>query len=41
MNILLWVLQFLVVLRFFPETKGYTLEELQEQLETKWRDVDS
>jgi hypothetical protein len=27
-------LQFLVVLRFFPETKGCTLEELQLQLET-------
>ena len=28
-------LQFFVVLRFFPETKGYTLEELQQRLETK------
>ena len=28
------VLQFIVVLRFFPETKGFTLEELQKQLET-------
>jgi len=28
------VLQFFVVLRFFPETKGYTLEELQQRLET-------
>jgi sugar porter (SP) family MFS transporter len=27
--------QFVVVLRFFPETKGYTLEELQQRLETK------
>ncbi len=27
-------LQFLVVLRFIPETKGCTLEELQLQLET-------
>jgi SP family arabinose:H+ symporter-like MFS transporter len=29
------VLQFFVVLRFFPETKGFTLEQLQLQLETK------
>jgi MFS transporter, SP family, arabinose:H+ symporter len=29
------VLQFFVVLRFFPETKGFTLEQLQAQLETK------
>lgn len=29
------VLQFVVVLRFFPETKGFTLEQLQAQLETK------
>jgi hypothetical protein len=29
------VLQFIVVLRFFPETKGFTLEELQQRLETK------
>ncbi len=29
------VLQFFVVLRFFPETKGFTLEELQQRLETK------
>jgi SP family arabinose:H+ symporter-like MFS transporter len=29
------VLQFIVVLRFFPETKGFTLEQLQQQLETK------
>ncbi len=29
------VLQFFVVIRFFPETKGFTLEELQQQLETK------
>ena len=29
------VLQFFVVIRFFPETKGYTLEQLQQQLETK------
>ncbi len=28
-------LQFVVVLQFFPETKGYTLEELQQRLETK------
>jgi sugar porter (SP) family MFS transporter len=28
------VLQFFVVLRFFPETKGFTLEELQAKLET-------
>ncbi|MFC4848119.1 sugar porter family MFS transporter [Hephaestia sp. GCM10023244] len=28
-------LQFFVVMRFFPETKGFTLEELQQQLETK------
>lgn len=28
------VLQFFVVVRFFPETKGYTLEELQSKLET-------
>ena len=27
-------LQFFVVKRFFPETKGFTLEELQERLET-------
>jgi MFS transporter, SP family, arabinose:H+ symporter len=29
------VLQFVVVTRFFPETKGFTLEQLQQQLETK------
>ena len=29
------VVQFVVVLKFFPETTGYTLEELQQQLETK------
>lgn len=29
------VIQLFVVLRFFPETKGFTLEQLQEQLETK------
>ena len=29
------VLQLLVVSRFFPETKGFTLEQLQQQLETK------
>jgi hypothetical protein len=29
------VLQFVVVLWFFPETKGFTLEELQRRLETK------
>ena len=29
------VLQFVVVLWFFPETKGFTLEELQSRLETK------
>lgn len=28
------VLQFFVVIRFFPETKGFTLEELQAKLET-------
>ncbi len=28
------VLQLIVVLRFFPETKGFTLEQLQQQLET-------
>jgi hypothetical protein len=28
------VLQFVVVVRFFPETKGYTLEELQQRPET-------
>jgi MFS transporter, SP family, arabinose:H+ symporter len=28
------VLQFFVVMRFFPETKGFTLEELQAKLET-------
>jgi SP family arabinose:H+ symporter-like MFS transporter len=28
------VVQFFVVIRFFPETKGYTLEELQQRLET-------
>ncbi len=28
------VLQFVVVIRFFPETKGFTLEELQAKLET-------
>jgi SP family arabinose:H+ symporter-like MFS transporter len=28
------VLQFIVVARFFPETKGFTLEQLQRQLET-------
>lgn len=28
------VAQFVVVLRFFPETKGFTLEQLQQQLET-------
>ena len=28
------VLQFFFVLRFFPETKGFTLEELQAKLET-------
>ena len=27
-------LQLIVVLRFFPETKGFTLEQLQQQLET-------
>ena len=27
-------IQFVVVLRFFPETKGYSLEQLQTQLET-------
>ncbi len=29
------ILQFIVVLFFFPETKNFTLEELQERLETK------
>ncbi len=29
------VLQFVVVLKFFPETKGFTLEQLQRQLETR------
>ena len=29
------VIQFIVVLKFFPETKGFTLEQLQEQLETR------
>ena len=29
------VLQFIVVTRFFPETKGFTLEQLQARLETK------
>ena len=29
------VLQFFVVIRFFPETKGFTLEELQAKLETE------
>lgn len=29
------VAQFIAVWKFFPETKGYTLEELQERLETK------
>jgi SP family arabinose:H+ symporter-like MFS transporter len=29
------VLQLVVVTRFFPETKGFTLEQLQQQLETK------
>ena len=29
------VLQFIVVVWFFPETKGFTLEELQRRLETK------
>jgi len=29
------VVQFIVVLKFFPETKGFTLEQLQQQLETK------
>ena len=28
------VLQLVVVLRFFPETKGFTLEQLQQRLET-------
>ena len=28
------VVQFFVVIRFFPETKGFTLEELQAKLET-------
>ena len=28
------VLQLVVVMRFFPETKGFTLEQLQQQLET-------
>lgn len=28
-------IQFIVVIRFFPETKGLTLEQLQQQLETK------
>jgi sugar porter (SP) family MFS transporter len=28
------VVQFIVVARFFPETRGYTLEQLQEKLET-------
>jgi hypothetical protein len=28
------VLQLIVVTRFFPETKGYTLEQLQQKLET-------
>jgi SP family arabinose:H+ symporter-like MFS transporter len=28
------VVQFFVVIRFFPETKGFTLEELQSKLET-------
>jgi SP family arabinose:H+ symporter-like MFS transporter len=28
------VVQFIVVARFFPETKGYTLEQLQKRLET-------
>ena len=27
--------QLVVVIRFFPETKGFTLEQLQQQLETK------
>ena len=31
---LMMVLQFFVVIRFFPETKGFTLEELQAKLET-------
>ena len=29
------VFQFFVVWKFFPETKGYTLEQLQQRLETK------
>ncbi|HZY72331.1 MAG TPA: sugar porter family MFS transporter [Edaphobacter sp.] len=29
------VLQLIVVIRFFPETKGFTLEELQYRLETR------
>jgi sugar porter (SP) family MFS transporter len=29
------VVQFVVIFRFFPETKGFTLEQLQEKLETK------
>jgi MFS transporter, SP family, arabinose:H+ symporter len=29
------IVQFVVVLRFFPETKGFTLEQLQQLLETK------
>ena len=29
------VLQFVIVVRFFPETKGLTLEQLQQQLETR------
>jgi SP family arabinose:H+ symporter-like MFS transporter len=29
------VLQFIVVARFFPETKGFTLEQLQQRLETR------
>lgn len=29
------VFQFLVVWKFFPETNGYTLEQLQQRLETK------
>jgi len=28
------ILQFIVVARFFPETKGFTLEQLQQKLET-------
>jgi MFS transporter, SP family, arabinose:H+ symporter len=29
------VVQFVVIFRFFPETKGFTLEQLQQKLETR------